>query len=168
MVLDQVEQKEPIEYDLRVWTISGRQTNGKKQTYVLGLCSAEALTNETVKVQTKLLGKAEGIIQKLLGPEGLGSTKTLAAEESKFSMVFNGGKRRPFDIGSILAKKCVPNTATVTTTTSSGDTTPSVKGSAGYYFGRLAKVMHSILLMDCWIQKMKTDQLTNMSKGLLM
>ena len=93
----------------------------------------------TVKVQTKLLGKAEGIIQKLLGPEGLGSTKTLAAEESKFSMVFNGGKRRPFDIGSILAKKCVPNTAVVSTTTSSGDTKPSVKGSAGYYFWETRK-----------------------------
>lgn len=133
------EQKDSIEYDLRIWTVANRKSNGKKQTYVLGLCSAEALTNETVKVQTKLLGKAEGIIQKLLGPEGLGSTKTLAAEESKFSMVFNGGKRRPFDIGSILAKKCVPNTAVVSTTTSSGDTKPSVKGSAGYYFWETRK-----------------------------
>lgn len=136
----EVEQNDVIEYDMRVWTVAGRVSRGNKQTYTLGLCSAEALTNETVKVQTKLIGKAEGIIANLIGNDGLKSTKTLFSDESKFSMIFNGGKRKPFDIGSILARKSVPNSATIQgTSDSSKDTKPSVKGSAGYYFWETRK-----------------------------
>jgi hypothetical protein len=132
------QQGEKITYNLTVWSVKDRSMRGKAQGYALGLISEEALTNEVARVQKTLKDKPEAIIDKLL-KEDLLSKKEYFSEESQFSVIFNGGKRRPFDIGGILAQRSIPKTATIPTSTSSSSSTSSnnvtnIKGSAGYYF----------------------------------
>jgi len=137
------QQGEKITYNFTVWSIKSRVVRGKAQTYILGLISEEALTNEVARVQTTLKDKPEAIISKLL-KEDLSSKKEYFSEDSQFSVIFNGGKRRPFDIGGILAARAIPKTATIPTTTTSSSSTSSsnvtnIKGSAGYYFWETRK-----------------------------
>ena len=58
--------KNPVEYDLRVYKIAGRVLNGKKQVYSLMLVSEEAIINESVKLQEPLDGNPESLTIKLI------------------------------------------------------------------------------------------------------
>ena len=49
----------PIVYKFKVYKISGRLIKNKKQAYMLGLVSEEALINETLRVQSHLTGNPE-------------------------------------------------------------------------------------------------------------
>ena len=56
----------PIDFNLKVYKVGGRVVDGKKQVYTLMLVSAEAIINESFKVQDPLDGNPESIIIKLL------------------------------------------------------------------------------------------------------
>ena len=59
-------EKEPIEYDLRVYKIGNRTIDGKKQTYSLMLVSEEGIVNESIKVTEPLDGNAESLTLSLI------------------------------------------------------------------------------------------------------
>ena len=52
----------PIVYKFKVYKISGRLIKNKKQAYMLGLVSEEALINETLRVQSHLTGNPEKLL----------------------------------------------------------------------------------------------------------
>ena len=127
---------DPIKYNLRVYKIAGRVLNGKKQVYSLMLVSAEAIVNESVKLQDPLDGNPESLTIKLL-KEKLLSNKEIFSEPSRFKVRMLPGNLRPFDIIAKLIKKSVSSKTTYGQSRESSNTDKSeqqIKGSAGFFF----------------------------------
>ena len=128
--------KNPVEYDLRVYKIAGRVLNGKKQVYSLMLVSEEAIINESVKLQECLDGNPESLTIKLIR-EKLLSSKEIFSEPSRFKVRMLPGNLRPFDIIAKLIKKSVSSKTTYGQSRESSNTDKSeqqIKGSAGFFF----------------------------------
>ena len=129
-------EKEPIEYDLRVYKIGNRTIDGKKQTYSLMLVSEEGIVNESIKVTEPLDGNAESLTIKLLR-EKLKTGKKIMSEPSRFKVRMIPGNMRPFDIIAKLIRKSVSSKTTYGQSRETGDITTSeqqIKGSAGFFF----------------------------------
>lgn len=130
---------EPQEYTLSVWRIANRGSEGKAQTYTLGLVSVEALNNECVRLLKKLEGKPDDIIKKMLR-EDLKTEKSFFPKDAttQFAVKMLPANRRPFDIISSLAIKSVQSGTSKTAGNSGGSDTANekqtVSGSAGYFF----------------------------------
>ena len=126
----------PIDFNLRVYKVGGRVVNGKKQVYTLMLVSAEAIVNESFKVQDPLDGNPESIIIKLLR-EKIGTSKEIYSEPSRFKIRMIPGNLRVFDIIAKLIKKSVSTKTTYKSVDPSGNPGKSeqqIKGSAGFFF----------------------------------
>ena len=126
----------PIVYKFKVYKISGRLVKNKKQAYMLGLVSEEALINETLRVQSHLTGNPEAIVAKLLGSEYLQSVKDFFSEPSRFEVKLNANRNRPFDvISKLIVKSVSPKTDyRGTNSSNTSETAQQVKGSAGFFF----------------------------------
>ena len=58
--------KKKVSYEFVIWTIQNRFVRQQKQSYDIGLVSAEALINEVTRVNKPLSGNPEGIVKDLL------------------------------------------------------------------------------------------------------
>ena len=129
--------KNPLAYTARIYKVSTRIVDGKKQVYTFLMTSEEALINETIKVQDPLDGNPESLTIKLLR-EKLVTSKEIFSEPSRFKIRMVPGNKRPFDIIAQLIKKAVsPKTnygQSTTSTESSKSDEQVIKGSAGFLF----------------------------------
>jgi len=106
---------------LYVSSISNIISNNEKESFVLNLCSREAITNETTRVIKKyptsspISASAEDIIKSYLQ-----TSKDVTVDPSSNKYGFIGNMRKPFTVLTWLASKGVPD--------SKGDAT------AGYVF----------------------------------
>ena len=125
----------PIDFNLKVYKVGGRVVDGKKQVYTLMLVSAEAIINESFKVQDPLDGNPESIIIKLLRQK-LGTSKEIYSEPSRFKIRMIPGNLRVFDIIAKLIKKSVSTKTTYKSKSpsSTGKSEQQIKGSAGFFF----------------------------------
>jgi len=125
----------PIDFNLKVYKVGGRVVDGKKQVYTLMLVSAEAIINESFKVQDPLDGNPESIIVKLLRQK-LGTSKEIYSEPSRFKIRMIPGNLRVFDIIAKLIKKSVSTKTTYKSKSpsSTGKSEQQIKGSAGFFF----------------------------------
>ena len=127
----------PITYDLVIWNVKNRFAQQKKQTYVLGLISPEALQNEITRVNVVMEGNPEAIINKVLkGEEYINTEKSFASEPSLFENKMIPAKIRPFDLIAQLAVKSVSPKAKYESTNSenTNKTAQQIKGSGGFLF----------------------------------
>ena len=127
--------KKKVSYEFVIWTIQNRFVRQQKQSYDIGLVSAEALINEVTRVNKPLSGNPEGIVKDLL-TNILKVSKTVYSEPSKFECKMIANRKRPFDLIADIAVKSV-SPQTNYTSTNSGNTNQSeqqVKGSGGFFF----------------------------------
>ena len=127
--------KKKIEYEFVIWTIQNRFARQQKQSYDIGLVSAEALINEVTRVNRPLSGNPESIVKDLLS-NVLKAPKEVYSEPSKFETKVIANRKRPFDLIADLSVKSV-SPQTNYTSTNSGNTNQSeqqVKGSGGFFF----------------------------------
>jgi|TARA_B100000035_G_C21028008_1_gene567080 hypothetical protein len=110
--------EEPIDYNLSIASISYRYAEQRKQTYVLGCVSSEALVDSNMKVTRNLRGNPEKIIADLL-INRLKTTKILYSEPSSYEIQMNPNRRRPFEVCSKISTYSV---------------SPKTKKSAGFFF----------------------------------
>ena len=127
----------PFKYELLIWKVANRFAQQTKQTYTLGLVSAEALQNEITRVNVLMEGNPEGIIKKVLqSSEYIGTQKEFFSEPSLFDVRMIPPKLRPFDLAAKLAVKCVSPKAKFesTNSTNTNKTAQELKGSGGFLF----------------------------------
>lgn len=106
IVLESYDNKEYV-YDLRVYKVDNRFSGDRFQTYSLGLISLEALLNEGVRVAKTLKGKPDKIVKDIL-KQNLKTEKEIIADPSANNIIFNPGKKTPFNIINSMQMKCVP------------------------------------------------------------
>ena len=127
--------EEPFTYNMKIWQVGNRFAEQKKQVYTLGLISAEAITNETVKVTVGTTGNPYSIIRNCVKTD-LKTTKEVFGENSLFEVRMLPGLKRPFDLFTSLSVKSVSPQATFQSSGSgnTNETTEEVKGSGGFFF----------------------------------
>ena len=120
-------------YRFKVWRLANRVSSNQKQTYTLGLVSAEAILNETNRVEGIQSGNPEKIVEKML-KEKLTSSKDFWSEPSAFQVKMVASRKRPFDVITDVCVKSVPSGGVSAFETSSNNDKPTIKGSAGFFF----------------------------------
>ena len=125
-------------YIMKVYTINDRSISNKIQTYNIGLISAEALTNESLKISKTLTGRPDIIAKKILEDE-----KIIATEKDFFgtpcqnnTKIHPNGKS-PFSVISSLCNGSISAANSNVDSGNSSSTTnkdKSIGGSAGYVF----------------------------------
>lgn len=148
--------EELYEYELIVWTVANRYARQNKQVYTLGLISEEALLNEITRVHKPLSGNPESIVKDLLTND-IKTKKEVFSEQSKFEVKLNSSRRRPFDILTSITRNGVSPLSDSqsssskkdrnSTQKSEGETTQTVKGTAGFFFWKQREVIISLLLI---------------------
>jgi len=118
------------DYAMYVYKVSGIVSDGAKEFFTLHLCSREALTNETARVQNKYQKKpindhVEAILKDVLKTKKF---KSQNIEKTSNSYSFIGTLKKPFHILTWLGPKGIPSTA------SSGNNGKTAKGVAGFIF----------------------------------
>lgn len=113
-----------------VYKVSGIVSDGTKEYFTLHLCSREALTNETARVQRKYAKKpindhVESILKDVLKTKKFKSSNI---EKTSNSYSFIGTLKKPFHILTWLGPKGIPATS------SSGNNGKTAKGVAGFVF----------------------------------
>lgn len=125
--------EEPIEYELTLWKVAGRNAKNKTQSYTLGLVSAEALNNEVTRLFKPVSGKGDQIVKDVL--DTLGTEKEFLSETTEFEIKMIPANRRPFDLISTLSVKSVPKGAVGSTSEKkSKNEKQKVNGTAGFFF----------------------------------
>ena len=126
----------PVVYKFKVSGIGARVVKNKIQTYVLLLISPEGLINETIRVQSPMVGNPEAIVAKMLGSEYLDSTKDFYSEPSRFEVRLNPSRTRPFDLIANILRKTVSSKTDYkgNNSTNTTETAQQIKGSAGFFF----------------------------------
>ena len=100
--------EEAVKYTMVIWKVGNRFAQNQKQSYTLGLISVEALNNEVMRVDKRLDGNPNKIIDKLL-KDTLKTDKQFYNEPSKFEVKMIANGKRPFDlIGSLAVKSVSP------------------------------------------------------------
>lgn len=115
-------------FDMTVYAVGGRSTNGKIQVYTLELISYEALVNEGVRIGKVLKGTADEIVKDVIG-NVLKSKKKVTIEKAKFPQKYLPTLKRPFDLIAQISKNAVSGYAPGSTKNSSGVTSPNSSGS---------------------------------------
>lgn len=118
------------DYAMYVYKVSGIVSDGAKEYFTLHLCSREALTNETARVQKKYEKKpindhVESILKDVLKTKKFKSSNI---EKTSNSYSFIGTIKKPFHILTWLGPKGIPATS------SSGNSGKIAKGVAGFVF----------------------------------
>jgi len=118
------------DYALYVYKVSGVITDETSEIFTLNLCSREALTNETARVQKKFKKApidqhVKSILKDVLQTKKF---KSQNIEGTSNSYSFIGTLKKPFHILTWLGPKSVPSTS------SSGNNGKTAKGVAGFVF----------------------------------
>ncbi len=161
--------KTKVEYEFVIWTIQNRFARQQKQSYDIGLVSAEALINEVTRVNRPLSGNPESIVKDLLS-NVLKAPKEVYSEPSKFETKIIANRKRPFDLIADLSVKSVSPQQNYTST-NSGNTNQSeqqVKGSGGFFFWE-SKRGYNFFAVDSLCadenSKLKSEKLDSPSWG---
>ena len=132
-------------YDFRIWNISNRVGNERKQTYTLGLISYEGLRNEGTVINRQLTGNVSEIVTELLTKDmGIPST-SINVERSVTSMKILPTKKTPYTLIKSFLKKSISEKIAIATDDSKEETTEVVSdvvdsesqkgsGTAGFLF----------------------------------
>ena len=132
-------------YDFRIWNISNRVGNERKQTYTLGLISYEGLRNEGTVINRQLTGNVSEIVTELLTKDmGISST-SIDVERSVTSMKILPTKKTPYTLIKSFLKKSISEKIAIATDDSKEETTEVVSdvvdsesqkgsGTAGFLF----------------------------------
>lgn len=118
------------DYAMYVYKVSGIVSDGAKEYFTLHLCSREALTNETARIQKKYEKKpindhVTAILKDVLLTK---KYKSENIEKTSNSYSFIGTLKKPFHILTWLGPKSIPATS------SSGNNGTVGKGVAGFLF----------------------------------
>jgi len=118
------------DYAMYVYKVSGIISDGAKEYFTLHLCSREALTNETARLQKKYEKKpindhVTAILKDILKTK---KYKSVNIEKTSNSYSFIGTFKKPFHILTWLGPKSIP------ATTVSGRNGTIAKGVAGFLF----------------------------------
>jgi hypothetical protein len=118
------------DYAMYVYKVSGIVSDGAKEFFTLHLCSKEALTNETARVQRKYEKKpindhVTAILRDVLKTKKFKSDNI---EKTSNSYSFIGTLKKPFHILTWLGPKGIPSTS------SSGNNGKTARGVAGFLF----------------------------------
>ena len=133
-------------YIMKVYTINDRSVSNKIQTYNIGLISAEALTNESMKISKTLSNRPDIITTEILEDEKIINTeKDIFTTPCENNVKIHPNGRSPFSVisslcnGSISAVNSNVGSSNSSTTT---NTHKSLGGSAGYVFFENYKGYH--------------------------
>ena len=132
--------EEDFTYEMVIWTLQNRFVEGKKQTYTLGLISAEAITNEIAQVTVGTTGNPFSIIGNCIKTD-LKSSKKLNGENSLFEVKMLPGLKRPFDFFGAMCTKSVSPQAKYQSseTENTNETKEEITGSGGFFFWETRK-----------------------------
>lgn len=124
-----------VEYEFAIWTVQNRFIQQNKQSYDIGLVSAEALINEVTRITKPLSGNPESILNDLL-INSLKTTKTIYSEPSKFETKMIPNRKRPFDLIADFSIKSVSPQTNYSSTNGSNNnqSEQQIKGSGGFFF----------------------------------
>ena len=133
-------------YILMVYMVGDRSVSNKIQTYNIGLISAEALTNESMKISKSLKGRPDEIAKEILEDEKIINTeKDVFTTPCQNNTKIHPNGKSPFQVisslcnGSLAATKS--NVAGKTSSSATNDE-KSLGGSAGYVFFENRKGYH--------------------------
>jgi len=133
-------------YILKVYTINDRSVSNKIQTYNIGLISAEALTNEAMKVSKTLSNRPDIIATELLEDEKIINTeKDIFTTPCKNNVKIHPNGKSPFQIINSLCNSSISAVNSNVSSSNSSTTAnneKSVGGSAGYVFFENYKGYH--------------------------
>ena len=132
-------------YDFRIWNISNRVGNERKQTYTLGLISYEGLRNEGTVINRQLTGNVSEIVTELLTKDMEISSTSIDVERSVTSMKILPTKKTPYTLIKSFLKKSISEKIAIATDDSKEETTEVVSdvvdsesqkgsGTAGFLF----------------------------------
>ena len=132
-------------YDFRIWNISNRVGNERKQTYTLGLISYEGLRNEGTVINRQLTGNISEIVTELLTQDMEISSESVDVERSVTSIKILPTKKTPYTLIKSFLKKSISEKIAITTDDSKEEKTEVVtdavdsesekgSGSAGFLF----------------------------------
>ena len=132
-------------YDFRVWNISNRIENERKQTYTLGLISYEGLRNEGTVINRQLKGNVSEIVTELLTKDMEIPSTSVEIERSVTSMKILPSKKTPYTLIKSFLKKSISEKIAIATDDSKEETTEVVSdvvdsesqkgsGTAGFLF----------------------------------
>ena len=133
-------------YILMVYMVGDRSVSNKIQTYNIGLISAEALTNESMKISKTLKGRPDIIAKEILEDENIINTENdfFGTPCQNNTKIHPNGKS-PFQVINSLCNGSVSSTNSNVdgnTSSSATNTDKEVGGSAGYVFFENRKGYH--------------------------
>ena len=101
-------------YDFRIWNISNRVVNERKQTYTLGLISYEGLRNEGTVINRQLTGNVSEIVTELLTEDMEISSESVDVERSVTSIKILPTKKTPYTLIKSFLKKSIAEKIAIT------------------------------------------------------
>ena len=133
-------------YILMVYMVGDRSVSNKIQTYNIGLISAEALTNESMKISKTLKGRPDIIAKEILEDEKIINTeKDFFGTPCQNNTKIHPNGKSPFQVINSLCNGSVSSTNSNVdgnTSSSATNTDKEVGGSAGYVFFENRKGYH--------------------------
>ena len=133
-------------YILMVYMVGDRSVSNKTQTYNIGLISAEALTNESMKISKTLKGRPDIIAKEILEDEKIINTeKDFFGTPCQNNTKIHPNGKSPFQVINSLCNGSVSSTNSNVdgnTSSSATNTDKEVGGSAGYVFFENRKGYH--------------------------
>ena len=101
-------------YDFRIWNISNRVVNERKQTYTLGLISYEGLRNEGTAINRQLTGNVSEIVTELLTKDMEIDSESVDVERSVTSIKILPTKKTPYTLIKSFLKKSIAEKIAIT------------------------------------------------------
>ena len=95
--------EERYSYEFRVWTVSNRIVQDRKQQYTLGLISTEGLVNEGTHINAKIKGNTSTVVEEILKDYLKVPVELIDTEPSATSVQYIPTKESPF---ALIRKLC--------------------------------------------------------------
>ena len=96
------------EYNFRVWTVTNRATQDRRQMYTLGLISEQGLFNEGLRVNSTQKGEISQVVRNVMKTYLNSELDDELVEESKTHVKVLPTKKSPFALIRSLQTKAVP------------------------------------------------------------
>ena len=100
--------EEEYEYNFRVWTVTNRATQDRRQMYTLGLISEQGLFNEGLRVNATQKGEISEVVRNVMKTYLNTELDEDSIEESRTHVKIIPTKKSPFSLIRSLQTKAVP------------------------------------------------------------
>ena len=100
--------EDEYEYNFRVWTVTNRATQDRRQMYTLGLISEQGLFNEGLRVNSTQKGEISEVVKNIMKTYLNTEFKEDFIEESRTHVKIVPTKKSPFSLIRSLQTKAVP------------------------------------------------------------